>query len=143
MYSVAVANVPALALAMSGDAILAGTTAAAYYSPEAGVLTVVARCTTFNALNISAMINGVELHSVTAYYPDIPANLGVWSGSYDLGSVPWRIPDMVTVSTPGLLHSMPVPVYRHFPATFRGGLLFLGDTVLLSPNVITLIGLSQ
>lgn len=134
-------NVPALALAMSGDAILAGTTAAAYYSPEAGVLTVVARCTTFNALNISAMINGVELHSVTAYYPDIPANLGVWSGSYDLSSVPWRIPDMVTVSTPGLPHSM--PVYRHFPATFRGGLLFLGDTVLLSPNVITLIALSQ
>jgi len=141
MYTVSVANVPALALAMSGDSILAGTTAAAYYSPEAGVLTVVARCMTFNASNIPAMINGVELHSVTAYYPDIPANLGVWSGSYDLRSVPWRIPEMVTVSTPGLPHSM--PVYRHFPATFRGGLLFLGDTVLLSPNVITLIALSQ
>ena len=133
-----------LALAVSGDAILAGNTAAAYHSTETGLVTVVARCTTWNALGISAMINGVELHSVTPYYQGIPANLGVWSGSYDLSNVPWRIPEMVTVSTPtpGLPNSM--PVYRHLPATFRGGeLLFLGDRVLLSPNVITLIALSQ
>jgi len=132
MFTVAVANVPALALAISGDAILAGTTAAAYYSPEAGVLTVVAHCVTPDSMNARAMINGVELLPIIGNYPDIPAHLGVWSGTYfPCCCVPLRVPEML---------SIPMPDY---PATFRGGFLFLGENVFLYSNEVTEIALGR
>ena len=110
-----------------------------YYSPDSGVVTAVARCTTLDELDARAMLNGVELLTCVPYCPDLPANLGVWAGTYFPGSVPLRIPELV--STPGTLHSM--WVYTHYPASFRDGLLFLGENVMLCPRGITEIALAR
>ena len=132
-------NIPELALAACYDAIWAGTSAVAYYSPETKVLTAVAHCEPNDLLSVRCTINGVQLFAEAVLYPNLPSHIAVWSADY----LPERIPlpafELVRVRCAPYF----MPLYKQNPATFKDGELFLGDYVTLYPNTITEIILAS
>ena len=126
-------TIPGLVLAVCGEAIWAKTSVAAYFSPETGVLTVVGFCLPNDLLSAKVTINGVRLLTQAVLYPNLPAEIGVWSGPYPPNNVPVRVPELHHV--PGLPY--PVPFHSQPQATFRDNVMSLGDDIRLYPNIVT------
>jgi len=101
-----IVNIPGLALSVCGEGIRAGTSAAAFYSTDNNVLTVVAQCGPNELSSARVFINGVQLFTRAAVYPNVPANIGVWSGNYYPDCAPLRGPGLVPIRYAGTLHSM-------------------------------------
>jgi|GEM_PF-4723284 len=130
-----IVNIPGLALSVCGEGIRAGTSAATFYSTDNNVSTVVAQCGLNELSSARVFINGVELFTRAAVYPNVPANIGVWSGNYYPGCAPLQGPGVVPIPYAGTLHSM--SFCKHLPAYFNGRVMSLGDHVPLFRNGIT------
>jgi len=84
---------------------------------------VVAPCGPNELSSARVFINGVQLFTRAAVYANVPANIGAWSGAYHTDCA--RVPELVTMlGTPYVM-----PFYKHHPAIFKDGVMYLGDYV--------------
>ena len=102
-------------------------------------MTVVGYCLPNDLLSVKVSLNGVSLVTQAVLYPKLPSDIAVWSGHYFPNDLPVRVPELFHVQ--GLPYL--IPFNRQSQATFRDGVLSLGEYVPLYPDIITEIILAS